>query len=110
MDDWDEYWLDIHSDTCKSSVRSVQTGRIRAAKEKGCDGMDPDNVDSVNYPYLSTDEIQADLSSTPTVHLMGIPSLTKSIICCKYCSSSASSEVVADRSDGFRKLCTMKVC
>jgi hypothetical protein len=48
MDDWDEYWLDIHSATCKTNVQSVMTQRIKDAKAKGCDGIDPDNVDSVS--------------------------------------------------------------
>lgn len=48
MDDWNEFWLDIHSPTCKTNVQDVMTKRIQAAKEKGCDGMDPDNVDSVS--------------------------------------------------------------
>lgn len=48
MDDWDEYWLDLHSESCKANVHNVMTSRIKAAKAKGCDGMDPDNVDSVS--------------------------------------------------------------
>lgn len=40
--DWaGEKWLDIRS----ASVRSVMAARIKLAKEKGCDGVDPDNVD-----------------------------------------------------------------
>jgi hypothetical protein len=48
MDDWDEYWLDLHSETCKANVKTVQAKRIKEAAAKGCDGMDPDNVDSVS--------------------------------------------------------------
>jgi hypothetical protein len=49
MDGWDEYWLDIHSAGCKEKVRAWQTQRIADAAEKGCDGMDPDNVDAVSH-------------------------------------------------------------
>lgn len=47
MDDWNEFWLDIHSARCKENVHDAMIKRIQAAKSKGCDGMDPDNVDSV---------------------------------------------------------------
>ncbi|KAK1928046.1 putative endo alpha-1,4 polygalactosaminidase precursor [Papiliotrema laurentii] len=52
MSDWNEWWLDIHSDECKASVQNVMAARIKSAKAKGCDGVDPDNVDS----YINTDE------------------------------------------------------
>ncbi|ODO09936.1 hypothetical protein I350_02159 [Cryptococcus amylolentus CBS 6273] len=39
LDDWDEWWLDIHSDSCKTSVQSVMTTRIEKAAAKGCDGF-----------------------------------------------------------------------
>lgn len=48
MTDWDEWWLDLHSESCKASIHNVMTTRIKRAKEKGCDGVDPDNVDSVS--------------------------------------------------------------
>ncbi|WVQ73304.1 hypothetical protein IAR50_002872 [Cryptococcus sp. DSM 104548] len=46
LNGWDEWWLDIHSDSCKTNVESVMTTRIENAAAKGCDGIDPDNVDS----------------------------------------------------------------
>ena len=52
MSDWNEWWLDIHSDSCKANVQNVMEGRIKAAKSKGCDGVDPDNVDSVSPVLL----------------------------------------------------------
>ncbi|CRK48137.1 hypothetical protein BN1723_001394 [Verticillium longisporum] len=36
-----EYWLDTNSE----AVRGVMRRRIELAREKGCDGVDPDNVD-----------------------------------------------------------------
>ncbi|ORY29001.1 glycoside hydrolase superfamily, partial [Naematelia encephala] len=46
LDEWGEWWLDIHSPECLASVKGIMTKRILAAKAKGCDGVDPDNVDS----------------------------------------------------------------
>lgn len=43
LDGWDdEKWIDIRSD----SVRNIMVERIKLAKEKGCDAVDPDNVDA----------------------------------------------------------------
>lgn len=42
LDGWpDERWLDIRS----STVRTIMTARIELAKTKGCDAVEPDNVD-----------------------------------------------------------------
>ncbi|KAH6668627.1 endo alpha-1,4 polygalactosaminidase precursor [Plectosphaerella plurivora] len=42
MDDWpDEKWLNLKS----ANVRSIMAKRIKMAADKGCDGIDPDNVD-----------------------------------------------------------------
>ncbi|KAI9742862.1 MAG: hypothetical protein M1818_003591 [Claussenomyces sp. TS43310] len=42
LDGWPgEYWLNTNS----SNVRSIMLARIDLAKTKGCDGVDPDNVD-----------------------------------------------------------------
>lgn len=55
MDGWPEWWLDLHSPSCVSNVQSIMAGRIKLAKEKGCDAVDPDNVDSYhNEPGWDT--------------------------------------------------------
>lgn len=42
MDGWeDEKWLDLNS----ANVRSIMKKRIQLAASKGCDAIDPDNVD-----------------------------------------------------------------
>ncbi|KAL2219314.1 putative endo alpha-1,4 polygalactosaminidase [Thermoascus aurantiacus ATCC 26904] len=42
LDGWeDERWLDIRS----TNVRNIMLSRLDLASEKGCDGVDPDNVD-----------------------------------------------------------------
>lgn len=48
MDGWpDEKWLDIRT----SNVRRIMAARIALAAQKGCDGIDPDNVDG----YVSSE-------------------------------------------------------
>ena len=43
LDGWPgEKWLDIRSD----NVRSIMKDRLDMAKSKGCDGVDPDNMDA----------------------------------------------------------------
>ncbi|KAH8705830.1 glycoside hydrolase family 114 protein, partial [Talaromyces proteolyticus] len=44
MDGWPEKWLD----TRNKGVRSVMAARIQTAKDKGCQGVDPDNIDGFN--------------------------------------------------------------
>jgi hypothetical protein len=47
LDDWPgEKWLNIKS----TGVRSIMTSRLDMAKEKGCDGVDPDNIDAYGNP------------------------------------------------------------
>ncbi|CRG88072.1 hypothetical protein PISL3812_05099 [Talaromyces islandicus] len=41
MDGWPEKWLDTRNE----GVRSVMAARIQTAKDKGCQGVDPDNID-----------------------------------------------------------------
>ncbi|KAL4903361.1 glycoside hydrolase superfamily [Aspergillus multicolor] len=43
LPDWEgENWLDLRSD----NVRAIMSSRLDTAKAKGCDGVDPDNVDA----------------------------------------------------------------
>lgn len=43
LDGWPgEYWLNTKS----SNVRSIMSARIALAESKGCDGVDPDNIDA----------------------------------------------------------------
>jgi hypothetical protein len=52
MKDWpDEKWLNVESE----NVRKIMAGRIQAAKDKGCMGVDADNVDGyVRFPPQPT--------------------------------------------------------
>ncbi|RMZ80589.1 hypothetical protein DV738_g2715, partial [Chaetothyriales sp. CBS 135597] len=45
LEGWDgEYWLDTNSE----NVRQIMAARFDLAVEKGCNGVDPDNVDAYN--------------------------------------------------------------
>jgi hypothetical protein len=48
QDAWDAWWFDLTTPACVENVQSVHLARMKAAKDKGCDGIDPDNVDSVS--------------------------------------------------------------
>ncbi|WP_193102847.1 endo alpha-1,4 polygalactosaminidase [Burkholderia sp. Z1] len=57
LDDWDgERWLDIRS----SNVRDIMTARLDRAVSKGCDGVEPDNVDGyandTGFPLQDSDQ------------------------------------------------------
>ena len=41
MEDWEEWWLDIRA----AKVRTIMGKRLDLAKSKGCNGVEPDNVD-----------------------------------------------------------------
>ncbi|KAJ3185798.1 hypothetical protein HDU85_001166 [Gaertneriomyces sp. JEL0708] len=58
MEGWDgEWWLDIR----KQSVKDVMTKRLDMAKQKGCDGVEPDNVDGyindTGLPLTATEQL-----------------------------------------------------
>ncbi|RUM32302.1 MAG: endo alpha-1,4 polygalactosaminidase [Aquifex sp.] len=43
---WDgEYFLDVRNE----KVREIMVKRLKLAKQKGCDGVDPDNLDTYQY-------------------------------------------------------------
>jgi hypothetical protein len=47
LDGWDSYrWLDIRS----TNVRNIMAARLDQAVQKGCDGLEPDNVDGYSNP------------------------------------------------------------
>ena len=41
MDGWDERWIDIRD----NQIQAIMKNRLKLAKDKGCDGVEPDNVD-----------------------------------------------------------------
>jgi hypothetical protein len=46
---WDAWWFDLVTPTCVQNLEEVLEARMVDAKSKGCDGIDPDNVDSVSH-------------------------------------------------------------
>jgi hypothetical protein len=57
MSGWDELWIDVRN----SGVRDLMDSRIGLAKSKGCDGVEPDNVDGftnqTGFPLKSSDQV-----------------------------------------------------
>ncbi|WAR11525.1 hypothetical protein MAR_025705 [Mya arenaria] len=58
MDGWDEKWIDIRS----SNVKRIMSARMDLAQNKGCDGIEPDNVDghedgNANIGFTAHDQI-----------------------------------------------------
>jgi endo-alpha-1,4-polygalactosaminidase (GH114 family) len=50
LDGWNELWLDIRT----AAVKTIMGKRLDLAKSKGCDGVEPDNVDGyTNSPGFS---------------------------------------------------------
>ncbi|KAJ5115239.1 hypothetical protein NUU61_000998 [Penicillium alfredii] len=41
LEDWNERWLNVKS----TNVQKIMQARLDLAQEKGCDGVDPDNID-----------------------------------------------------------------
>jgi hypothetical protein len=57
LDGWPgEKWLNISS----SSVRNIMVNRLDIAQQKGCDGVDPDNVDGYSNTENALDLTQQD--------------------------------------------------
>ena len=68
MDGWDERWLDIRNKT----VRSIMAARMDLAKSKGCDGVEPDNVDgydnSNGFGLTANDQIDYNTFLAQSAH------------------------------------------
>lgn len=67
-----EKWLDIRS----SNVRGIMRERMDLALTKGCDGVDPDNVDgytnSSGFPLSSQDQLDFNRFLSHEAHLRGL--------------------------------------
>ena len=61
LDGWEgEWWLDLRSET----VRDIMISRLDMASDKGCDGVDPDNVDGYD------NENGLDLTTNDTIEFV----------------------------------------
>jgi len=72
MDGWDEYWLDIRDE----EIKNIMLKRLDLAKEKGCDGVDPDNVDGytneTGFKLTYNDQIKYNLFLAYNAHKRGL--------------------------------------
>jgi hypothetical protein len=68
----EERWLDIRS----PRVFEIMLGRVRLAKEKGCDGVEPDNVDAFDneagFALTGEDQLQFNRKLANAAHLEGM--------------------------------------
>ncbi len=73
MDNWEgEYWLNINSE----NVRKIMIERLQLAKEKGCDGVDPDNVDgytqNTGFNISYADQLEYNKFLSEEAHRLGL--------------------------------------
>jgi len=73
LDGWEgERWLDIRDETLHVIMRS----RLDLAKAKGCDGVEPDNVDgytnSTGFPLGSEDQLEYNKFLAKEAHIRGL--------------------------------------
>lgn len=72
MDGWNELWLDIRNQT----VWSIMQKRLDLAKQKGCDGVEPDNVDgyqnSTGFPLKGGDQLAYNKMLATEAHKRGL--------------------------------------
>jgi hypothetical protein len=73
LDGWaGEKWLDIRS----ANVRAVMAARLDLAQSKGCDGVEPDNVDgytnSSGFPLTPQDQLDYNRYLATAAHLRGL--------------------------------------
>ncbi len=73
MNDWpDERWLDIRSE----NVKRVMEQRIRLAAQKGCDGIEPDNIDGyqndTGFDLSYSDQLEYNKFLAKTAHYYGL--------------------------------------
>jgi len=73
LDGWeDERWLDIRNGT----IRSIMQARLDLAKDKGCDGVEPDNVDGYSndtgFPLTAEDQLSYNRFLADEAHARGL--------------------------------------
>jgi hypothetical protein len=68
----DERWLDIRS----SAVAAIMRARLEVAAEKGCDGVEPDNVDGyaneTGFPLTARDQLAFNRFIANEAHRLGL--------------------------------------
>ena len=74
LEDWPgEYWLDIRA---IDSLKPVIESRLDLAAQKGCDGVDPDNVNGfeneTGFPLNYQDQLNFNIYLAKTAHAKGL--------------------------------------
>jgi len=73
LDDWEgERWVDVRS----ANVRAILAARLDLAADKGCDGVEPDNVDAWSndsgFPLTRADQLDFDRWLAAAAHGRGL--------------------------------------
>ncbi len=73
MDGWpDEKWLDVRA----AGVRSIMVARLDVARQKRCDGVEPDNVDgytnATGFPLTGADQLDYNRFLAREAHARGL--------------------------------------
>ena len=72
MDGWDELWLDVRN----AGMRAVMAKRLDLAKSKGCDGVEPDNIDGytndTGFPLKGADQLDYNKFLAAEAHARGL--------------------------------------
>ncbi len=72
MDGWDELWLDIR----QASLQPIMKARLDQARDKGCDGVEPDNVDGytneTGFPLTAGDQLTYNRFLATEAHARGL--------------------------------------
>jgi hypothetical protein len=73
LDGWPgEWWLDVRA----QAVRDLMAARMDLAVQKGCDGVDPDNVDGYTnkpgFPLTASDQIDYNRFLADAAHARGL--------------------------------------
>lgn len=78
LDDWDgERWLDVRA----ASIRPIMAARIAEAASRGCDGVEPDNVDGwvndTGFDLNRADQLEYNTWLAEEAHANGLLILLK---------------------------------
>jgi len=72
LDSWPEQWLDIRSE----AVFTALEARLRLARQRGCDAVEPDNVDGytndTGFPLTATDQLVFNRRLSNAAHRLGL--------------------------------------
>jgi hypothetical protein len=77
MEGWPEYWIDTRS----ANVRNIMAARIQLCKDKGFDGVEPDNIDgysnNTGFPLTYATQLDYNRFLATTAHNLGLAILLK---------------------------------